>query len=66
MLNLREFAFAVFDSFIVLDGDSALVGCDSLNDSSISVEDVFIVVVASLYDLIANTVNGTTIFYFDW
>ena len=66
MLNLREFAFAVFNSLVKLNGYSALVSGDGFYDSSIAVENIFIVVVARLYDLIANTVRGAPIFDLDW
>ena len=53
MLDFRQFPFRVFGGFVEFHGQARAVGCDSSNDTSITVIDVFVVIFTGLDDFIA-------------
>ena len=64
MLDFRQFAFRVFDGFFEFHSQARAVDCDSSNDASITVIDVFIVIIAGLDDFIADPKSATPVFNF--
>lgn len=61
-LDFGELAFGIFDDITgELDGDTRAVGGNTANDAHVAVEDIFVVVIASLNDFIADTKGAATV-----
>ena len=52
----------IFDAFVEFDRDSGAIGSDGFNDTSVTVINVLIVIIAGLNDFIANPKSATAVF----